>query len=105
MAWDDIFAKCFTAVNSVISLSSGIAIGMGFGLKGIALGSAAASIQSGIGNVVAGSMFATMTSLGMTAVLSTLCIGCGVLALVLAVVRAVFGAILAVVLHGSLLLS
>ena len=82
MEWDDdIFAKCFTAVNSVISLSSGIAIGMGFGLKGIALGSAAASIQSGIGNVVAGSMFAKMTSLGMTGVLSTLYIGCGVLAI------------------------
>ena len=53
----------------------------GICLKGIAFGSAAASIQSGIGNVVAGSMFATMTSLGMTAVLSTLCIGCGVLAI------------------------
>ena len=82
MEWDDdIFAKCFTAVNSVISVASGIAIRMGFGLKGIAFGSAAASIQSGIGNVVAGSMFATMTSLGMTGVLSTLYIGCGVLAI------------------------
>ena len=81
MAWDDIFAKCFTAVNSVISVASRIAIRMGFGLKGIAFGSAAASIQSGIGNVVAGSMFAKMTSLGMTGVLSTLCIGCGVLAI------------------------
>ena len=81
MAWDDIFAKCFTAVNSVISVASRIAIRMGFGLKGIASGSAAASIQSGIGNVVAGSMFAKMTSLGMTGVLSTLCIGCGVLAI------------------------
>ena len=81
MAWDDIFAKCFTAVNSVISVASRIAMRMGFGLKGIAFGSAAASIQSGIGNVVAGSMFAKMTSLGMTGVLSTLCIGCGVLAI------------------------
>ena len=35
MAWDDIFAKCFTAVNSVISLSSGIAIGMGAYILGI----------------------------------------------------------------------
>ena len=77
----DIFAKCFTAVNSVISVASRIAIRMGFGLKGIAFGSAAASIQSGIGNVVAGSMFAKMTSLGMTGVLSTLYIGCGVLAI------------------------
>lgn len=81
MAWDDIFAKCFTTVNSVISVSSGIAIGMGFCLKGIALGSMAASIQSGIDNVVAGSMFATMTSLGMTGGLAALCIGCGVLAI------------------------
>ena len=41
----------------------------GFTSSGIAAGSAAAAIQSTIGNVAAGSLFATMTSIGMTSVL------------------------------------
>ena len=38
---------------------------LGFGTAGIAAGSTAAAIQSGIGCVQAGSWFATATSLGM----------------------------------------
>ena len=45
---------------------------LGFGSAGIVAGSVAAATQAAIGNVAAGSLFATMTSLGMTGVLSTL---------------------------------
>ena len=65
-----------------MALLSGILIGagailtvptlLGFGSAGVVAGSAAAAIQAAIGNVAAGSTFATMTSLGMTGVLSTL---------------------------------
>lgn len=43
---------------------------LGFGSIGIVGGSIAASIQSLIGNVPAGSLFAHLTSLGMTGVLT-----------------------------------
>ena len=65
-----------------MALLSGILIGtgailtvptlLGFGSAGIVAGSVAAATQAAIGNVAAGSLFATMTSLGMTGVLSTL---------------------------------
>ena len=65
-----------------MALLSGILIGagailtvptlLGFGGAGIVAGSVAAATQAAIGNVAAGSLFATMTSLGMTGVLSTL---------------------------------
>lgn len=42
---------------------------LGFGYIGISSGSIAAGIQSQIGNVVAGSLFAKLTSLGMTGTL------------------------------------
>lgn len=45
---------------------------LGFGGAGIVAGSTAAATQAVIGNVAAGSLFATMTSLGMTGVLSAL---------------------------------
>ena len=41
-------------------------VAIGFGSAGIAAGSSAAFIQSLIGNVTAGGIFATMTSFGMT---------------------------------------
>ena len=44
-------------------------IALGFGTVGIVAGSTAAGIQSGIGLVSAGSVFATMTSLGMSDIL------------------------------------
>jgi hypothetical protein len=61
---------------STILITSGVvtlsicfpAIFAGFGTSGIAAGSAAAGIQSGIGNVAAGSAFSTATSLGMKGV-------------------------------------
>ena len=43
-----------------------IPITLGFGGAGIVAGSVAAGIQSVIGNVAAGSVFAVCTSLGMT---------------------------------------
>ena len=48
-----------------------IPITMGFGAAGIVGGSIAAGIQSIIGNVAAGSIFAVCTSLGMTGVFAT----------------------------------
>ena len=56
-----------------IAITAGIATGaalipvaLGFGATGIVGGSAAAAIQSGIGNVAAGSLFSICQSLGMT---------------------------------------
>ena len=49
-----------------------VPIALGFGTAGIVAGSVAAATQSSIGAVAAGSTFATMTSLGMTGVFSTL---------------------------------
>lgn len=43
---------------------------LGFGTAGVAAGSTAAAIQSGIGCVQAGSAFSTMTSLGMQGILA-----------------------------------
>lgn len=58
--------------GTLIGLAGIVPIAIGFGGAGIVAGSAAAAIQSGIGNVVAGSLFARMTSLGMRGVFSTL---------------------------------
>ena len=49
---------------------AGAPILLGFGVGGIAAGSIAAAIQASIGNVVAGSAFAALTSLGMTGALA-----------------------------------
>ena len=48
-----------------------VPITMGFGTAGIIGGSIAAGIQSIIGNVAAGSIFAVCTSLGMTGVFAS----------------------------------
>ncbi len=50
----------------VVSFIASIPIALGFGTVGIVGGSIAAGIQSGIGNVVAGSAFSICQSLGMT---------------------------------------
>ena len=56
-----------------------IPMGLGFGTLGITAGSIAAGIQSSIGAVTAGSTFASMTSLGMTGVFSSLAtVGTGI---------------------------
>ena len=52
-----------------------IMTGVGFGAKGIIAGSLAASAQAGIGNVVAGSLFAVLTSIGMTSILPLALVG------------------------------
>ncbi|KAG7358945.1 interferon-induced 6-16 family protein [Nitzschia inconspicua] len=52
-----------------------VATAAGFGAAGVIGGSLAASIQSGIGNVAAGSAFATMQSLGATGTFSAMTTG------------------------------
>ena len=47
-------------------------ITLGFGSTGIVAGSVAAGVQSMIGNVAAGSVFAGLTSLGMTGTFTTM---------------------------------
>jgi hypothetical protein len=51
--------------GSGIMFASGLPILAGFGAGGIVAGSIAAGLQVGIGNMAAGSIFTTMTSLGM----------------------------------------
>ncbi len=58
--------------GGAIAAAGFIPIALGFGTAGIVAGSIAAATQSSIGAVAAGSTFATMTSLGMTGVFSTL---------------------------------
>eukprot|EP00956_Cyclotella_meneghiniana_P023692 scaffold46642_cov56-Cyclotella_meneghiniana.AAC.3 len=55
-------------------VASGCAVfsAIGFTVGGIAAGSIAASIQSGIGNVVAGSSFAALQSAGMSGALNAI---------------------------------
>ena len=50
----------------------------GFGAAGVVAGTAAAATQAAIGNVAAGSIFATMTSLGMQGILAGTAIGGGI---------------------------
>ena len=57
--------------GGAILVGGGLPILAGFGTIGIGASSFAAGIQAGIGNVVAGSWFAIMTSLGMTGVFAT----------------------------------
>ena len=54
----------------------------GFGAAGVAAGSLAAATQATIGNVAAGSLFATLTSWGMTGALTTTAAGGGVTAVI-----------------------
>ena len=66
--------------GGIIGAAGVIPIALGFGATGIAAGSIAAGIQSSIGAVTAGSTFATMTSLGMTGIFSSLAIvGTGII--------------------------
>ncbi len=65
--------------GGIIGAAGVIPMAIGFGTAGIAAGSIAAGIQSSIGAVTAGSTFATMTSLGMTGVFSSLAaVGSGI---------------------------
>ena len=67
---------------SLIMLCGGLATAFGlggslfgFGTAGVVAGTAAAATQAAIGNVAAGSLFATMTSLGMQGILTGTAIG------------------------------
>ena len=70
-----IFGKILVIGGGVIATVALVPILMGFGTAGIIGGSAAAAIQSSIGNVVAGSIFATVQSLGATGVIAGTAIG------------------------------
>ena len=61
---------------------------LGFGTAGVAAGSIAAATQAAIGNVAANSLFATMTSLGMSGAFTTAAIAGGASAAVGATVKA-----------------
>ena len=58
--------------TGIVQMSANEKIYINVGGAGIVAGSAAAATQAVIGNVAAGSLFATMTSFGMTGVLSAL---------------------------------
>lgn len=61
-----------TSTASGVAVASSVALtGMGFTSSGIAAASTAAGMQAGIGNVIAGSLFATVQSLGATGVIAT----------------------------------
>ena len=69
---------------SILLIGGGIATALGlgvtmfgFGTAGVVAGTAAAATQSAIGNVAAGSLFATLTSLGMKGILAGTAIGGG----------------------------
>ena len=65
--------------GGIVGAAGLIPMAIGFGTAGIAAGSIAAGIQSSIGAVTAGSTFASMTSLGMTGVFSSLAtVGTGI---------------------------
>jgi hypothetical protein len=68
-----------TTVGGTAAATGGILTGMGFTTSGIAAGSTAAGMQAGIGNVVAGSIFSGLQSLGATGVIAGVGIGGGVI--------------------------
>ena len=61
----------------------------GFGTAGVVAGSLDAATQAAIGNVAAGSIFATLTSWGMTGALTTTAAGGGITAAVGAIVKVI----------------
>lgn len=64
--------KKFIIGGSIVLVGAALFPLIGFGSGGIIFGSIAAGIQSSIGNVAAGSLFATLTSYGMTGISSLL---------------------------------
>ena len=65
------FGVGVAVAGGVIAGVALLPITLGFGTTGIVAGSVAAGIQSVIGNVAAGSVFAVCTSLGMTGVFAS----------------------------------
>jgi hypothetical protein len=64
----DVVAIATTATSGVTAATGGILTWFGFTSSGIAAGSAAAISQASVGNIVAGSTFATLQSLGASGV-------------------------------------
>ena len=64
-------AKVTVIIGGVATAAFSIPIIMGFGTAGIAAGSFAAAIQSSIGSVAGGSLFALLQSAGATGLLVT----------------------------------
>ena len=62
----------FSLVAGAVATGCAGLSAIGFTAEGIAAGSIAAGIQSGIGNVVAGSTFATLQSAGMSGALNAI---------------------------------
>ncbi len=60
-----------------MTVAASVPILMGFGTAGIAAASIAAGIQSGIGNVAAGSLFAFFQSLGASGILASTAVAGG----------------------------
>ena len=70
---------------SLLLLGGGVATALGlggtllgFGTAGVVAGTTAAAAQAAIGNVAAGSLFATLTSLGMQGIFACTAIGGGI---------------------------
>jgi hypothetical protein len=66
------------AISGAVATTGVVATGLGFTSTGIAAASTAAGIQTTIGNVAAGSLFATLQSLGATGALVGMGIAGGV---------------------------
>ena len=58
-----------TLGGSIPLIAQGVTTAIGFSPSGVVAGSTAAGIQSGIGNVAAGSIFSTMQAVGATGAL------------------------------------
>ena len=58
-------------MGGAVALAASVPILMGFGTAGIVGGSIAAGIQSAIGNVAAGSLFAIFQSAGASGILAS----------------------------------
>ena len=72
-----IMGLILSIVAGVVAVGCGVLPAIGFTAGGIASGSIAASIQSGIGNVVAGSAFASLQSAGMSGALPAIGVAAG----------------------------
>lgn len=68
----DKIAIATTASSAVVGTTGAVITGLGFTSSGIAAGTVATGMQAGIGNVVAGSAFATIQSLGAAGTVAVL---------------------------------
>ena len=66
-----------SVIAGVVAIGSGTIAAMGFGPTGIVAGSIAAGIQSGIGPVAAGSVFAALQSAGQSGLVAVIVVVAG----------------------------